>query len=215
MHISEGVAPIQVAVAGAAIAAAGVAAGLRRLEDDRIPRAAIMASVLFVSSVVVRLPVGPSSVHPLLGGLTGILLGWVSVPVFLVSLFLQALLFQFGGVTTLGVNTVVMGFPVVAAWYICRVGLKRARGAGAGFFWGFTAGFSAYLLSFVLWASALFACGRHLGAIAGIALVPNIVVAVAEGAFTGFVTQFLLKVYPAVFGISPRPQGGGSEGDTR
>lgn len=200
MHISEGVAPVHIAIAGAAIAAPGIAVGLRRLKDEQIPRAAIMASVLFVSTIVIRLPGGPSSVHPLLGGLTGILLGWISMPVFLISLFLQALLFQFGGVTTLGINTIVMGVPAVAAWYICREGLRNGRGTRGGFFWGFVAGSSAYLLSFGLWTLALLLCGSHLGPIAKIALIPNIAVAVVEGIFTGFVARFLLRVYPAALG---------------
>ncbi|HSG28106.1 MAG TPA: CbiM family transporter, partial [Candidatus Krumholzibacterium sp.] len=199
MHISEGVAPIHIAIAGAVIAAPCVAAGLGRLKDEHVPRAAIMASVLFVSTIVVRLPIGPSSVHPLLGGLTGILLGWISMPVFLVSLFLQALLFQFGGVTTLGINTVVMGLPAVAAWYICRTGLRDRGGTGKGFLWGFIAGASAYMLSFGLWTLALVLCGSHLKTIAQIALIPNAAVAVVEGIFTGFVARFLIKVYPSIF----------------
>ncbi|MBU8920946.1 MAG: cobalt transporter CbiM [Bacteroidales bacterium] len=209
MHISEGVAPIGVALAGAAIAVPCIAAGLRVLRDEQIPRAALTASVLFVSTLVIRLPIGPSSVHPLLGGLAGLFLGWAAMPAFLVSLFLQALLFQFGGITTLGINTVVMGVPAVLVYYLYNGRIRKAGTGKSVFFWGMMAGVTAYLASFVLWATALIFCGKQMGTIVGIALIPNIVVAIAEGIFTGFVVAFLSKVYPSVFDLpAARSKGG-------
>ncbi|MCK4539430.1 MAG: cobalt transporter CbiM [Candidatus Krumholzibacteria bacterium] len=209
MHISEGVAPIGIALAGAAIAVPCIAVGLRALRDEQIPRAALTASVLFVSTLVIRLPIGPSSVHPLLGGLAGLFLGWAAMPVFLVSLFLQALLFQFGGITTLGINTVVMGLPAVLVYYLFNGRVRKAGAGKSAFFWGMMAGVTAYLVSFVLWATALILCGKQMGPIVGIALIPNIIVAVAEGIFTGFVAAFLLRVYPSVFELSAARSKGG------
>ncbi|MBN2185418.1 MAG: cobalt transporter CbiM [Candidatus Krumholzibacteriota bacterium] len=199
MHITEGVAPVHLALAGAAIAAGGVAAGLRVMKDEQIPRAALMSSVIFISSLVIRLPFGPSSVHPILNGLTGIILGWVSMPVFLVSLFLQALLFQFGGVTTLGINTVTMGLPAVVCFYLFNGPLRRSRSWRRSFLTGAAAGTVASLLSFVLWSIALMLCGKQLMVIAALALGPHIAITIIEGLFTGFVVAFLSRVYPAVF----------------
>lgn len=211
MHITEGVAPAYIAAAGALIAAPGVAAGLKVMKDEQIPRAALMASVIFVATLVIRLPVGPSSVHPLLNGLAGLILGWVSMPVFLVSLFLQALLFQFGGITTLGINTVTMGFPAVACYYLFNRRLRESGSARAAFLLGAAAGVTAMALSFILWAAALVACGRQLAVVAGIALLPQLVLIAVEGVFTGFVAAFLNKVYPAVFD-TPGIIGRGSAG---
>lgn len=200
MHISDGVAPIPVAVAGALAALPGIAIGLKVLREERIPAAALVSSVLFLSTLLVRLPLGPSSVHPLLGGLAGLLLGWSAMPAFLISLFLQALLFQFGGITTLGINTFVMGMPAVAAYLLFNGRIRRERDPRKVFCLGAAAGITAYLVSFILWAGALLLCGRQLAAIVAIALLPNLVVAVAEGIFTGFIVSFLARVYPSIFG---------------
>ncbi len=210
MHIADGVAPVPVAAAGAAIAAAGVAWGLRVLKDEQIPKAALMSAAIFAASVVIRLPLGPSAVHPVLNGLAGILLGWAAVPVFLVSLFLQALLFQFGGITTLGINTVTMGFPAVAVYGLFGGRLRRARTRRCTFLLGFGAGASAVLLSFALWAGVLILCGKQLAVIVGLALGPHLAVVAVEGMFTGFVAGFLARVYPAAFDVSEqmRREGG-------
>jgi cobalt/nickel transport system permease protein len=201
MHIAEGVAPIPVALGGAVIAGAGVALGLRVMKDEQIPRAALVSAAVFVASVVIRLPLGPSAVHPVLNGLAGILLGWAAVPAFLVSLFLQALLFQFGGITTLGINTVTMGLPAVAAYYVFNRGLRRSATARRAFLLGLAAGVTALALAFVLWAAALVLCGKHLVSIVGLALVPHLVIMAAEGIFTGFVASFLSRVYPNAFDV--------------
>ena len=196
MHITEGVAPLSVALGGGILAAGGVAVGLRRLRDEDVPRAALMAAAIFAAAVLVRLPVGPSSIHPVLNGLAGLLLGWVAVPVFLVCLFLQALLFQFGGLTTLGVNTVIMGFPAVACFALLGRHLRGPRQPRTGFWLGFAAGFTALCLSYGLWAVFLALSGRHLLTVAKLALVPYAVLMTAEGVLTGFVIGFLARVYP-------------------
>jgi cobalt/nickel transport system permease protein len=199
MHIAEGVAPVPVAVAGGVIALAGVAVGLRAMKDEQIPRAAVMSAAIFAASVVIRLPLGPSAVHPVLNGLAGIVLGWAAMPAFLVALLLQALLFQFGGITTLGINTVTMGLPAVAAYYLVGRRLSRSSSARASFLLGTGAAVSALALSFLLWAGALLLCGRPLAVIVGLAAGPHLGLMVVEGLFTGFVASFLWRVYPSAF----------------
>ena len=113
MHISEGVIAAPVLIAGAAGAVAGCAIGLKKLDMENTPKVAVLSSAFFVASLI-HVPIGPTSVHLVLNGLVGFLLGWISFPALLVALLLQAVLFQFGGITTLGVNTVVMALPAVA-----------------------------------------------------------------------------------------------------
>jgi len=199
MHIAEGVAPASVAAAGALLAAAGVAAGLRVMKDEQIPRAALVASAIFVASLVIRLPLGPSSVHPVLNGLAGLLLGWAAVPAFLVALFLQAMLFQFGGITTLGINTVTMGFPAVACYYIFIRRIRECRKGRTAFLLGLAAGVTALTLSFVLWVGALVLSGKQLAIIVKLALLPHLAIIAIEGVFTGFIVSFLARVYPTAF----------------
>jgi len=201
MHIAEGVAPVSVAAGGAVLAAAGVVAGLRAMKDEQIPRAALMSAAIFVASLVIRLPLGASSVHPILNGLAGLVLGWAAVPAFLVCLFLQAVLFQFGGITTLGINTVTMGFPAVVCYYLFSRRIRRCSSRRGAFLQGCAAGVTALILSFVLWATALILSGRPFAVIVKLALVPHIGLVLIEGLFTGFVVSFLARVYPKVFDV--------------
>lgn len=96
MHISEGVLSPAVLGAGAVLAAAGIVIGLRKLDYDRLMTVAILAAAFFVGSLI-HVPIGPSSVHLILNGLLGMLLGWAAFPSIFVALMLQAILFQYGG----------------------------------------------------------------------------------------------------------------------
>ena len=77
MHISEGVLSPAVLGAGAVLAAAGIVIGLRKLDYDRLMTVAILAAAFFVGSLI-HVPIGPSSVHLILNGLLGMLLGWAA-----------------------------------------------------------------------------------------------------------------------------------------
>ena len=104
MHISEGVLSGPVLLSGAALAAAGTAIGLKKLDYDQIAKAGMLSGAFFVASLI-HVPLGPTSVHLIMNGLVGLLLGWAAFPAILVALALQAVFFQFGGITSLGVNT--------------------------------------------------------------------------------------------------------------
>jgi len=149
MHISEGILSGPILISGVALAAAGTAIGLRKLDYERIPRAAILSAAFFVASLI-HVPVGPSSVHLILNGIVGLILGWGAFPVILVALILQAVFFQFGGITTLGVNTMIMALPAVLYYYLFgnlvrkrpRIALPAAFACGlfSVFFSGIMAG---------------------------------------------------------------------------
>ena len=117
MHISEGVLSGPVLVSGIVLAAGGTAVGLKKLDYDRIPQAGILAAAFFVASLI-HVPIGPSNVHLVLNGIVGLLLGWGAFPAILVALILQAIFFQYGGITTLGVNTVIMAVPAVFCFHL-------------------------------------------------------------------------------------------------
>lgn len=201
MHIAEGIAPAYVAAGGALAAAVGVGLGLRVMKDEQIPRAALMTAVIFTASVVIRLPLGPSGVHPLLNGLAGLVLGWAAFPAFLICLFLQALFFQFGGITTLGINTVVMGLPAVTCFYLYGRPLRECQSPRAGFVWGAAAGATALTMSFVLWALALTLCDENLSILVQVAAIPNLALLATEAVFTGFAASFLVRVYPEMLSM--------------
>src|SRR5262245_57930654 len=117
VHISDGILPPSWLAVGFALAAVLVVAGAWRLADAGGPRRALSTAASFAASLI-PLPLGPlapTSVHLLLNGLVGIILGWRAGLAIAVALFLQAALIGHGAYSTLGVNTCVMALPALAA----------------------------------------------------------------------------------------------------
>ncbi len=128
MHISTGV--LHPVALGAGFLAAGplVAWGLRQIEDRDYPRVGIMTAGFFVAGLIhIRVP--PTSVHLTLNSLVGVALGAKCFPAIIVALFLQAALLSHGGLSVIGVNTVIMAVPGFLAGALMRRGLK-ARSSG-------------------------------------------------------------------------------------
>lgn len=119
MHISEGVLSFPVLVSGWIYTGVGLFFSLKKLHNNEVPKMALLAAVFFVASLI-HVPLGPSSVHLILNGLVGVLLGALSLPTLFVGLFLQALLFQFGGLTVLGANTLIVSLPALLAGLVFK-----------------------------------------------------------------------------------------------
>ena len=113
--------------------------GVRRLDETRMPLAALLGAAFMVASTL-HMPVGVGSVHLILNGLAGLLLGWAVFPLFFVALLLQAALFSFGGFTVLGANLLIMAAPALLCHLLLAPALRgepsRRRlllvGAGCG-----------------------------------------------------------------------------------
>jgi cobalt/nickel transport system permease protein len=193
VHISEGILSGPVLVSGIVLAAAGTAIGLKKLDYDHIPRAAILSAAFFVASLV-HVPIGPSSVHLILNGIVGLILGWGAFPVILVALALQALLFQFGGITTLGVNTMIMAFPAVAGYYLFGrlVGRRPQIALPAAF----ASGALSVFLGAVLVGLALTFTEKNFLKVSAMVAAAHIPVMIIEGIITAFCVAFLKKVQP-------------------
>ncbi|MFZ5452865.1 MAG: cobalt transporter CbiM [Thermodesulfobacteriota bacterium] len=193
MHISEGVLSPAVLAGGAGLAVVGTAIGLKKMDYEAIPRVAILSAAFFVATLI-HVPLGPVAEHLVLNGLMGMFLGWVAVPAILIALFLQALLFQFGGLTVLGVNTVTMAAPAVFCFYAYRGLLRRPGTAGA--VGAFACGATAILLSGLLVAAALITTGQAFLQVAQLVLLAHIPIMIIEGLITMFIFLFLKKVRP-------------------
>lgn len=192
MHISEGVLSKEILLAGAALAGSGVALGLKKTPSERIPRVGILSAAFFLASLI-HVPLGPASVHLVLNGLIGVLLGWASFPAIFIGLFLQAVLFQFGGLTTLGVNTFNMAAPALFCWSVFGPLLRGKKGVAVG---GFLAGALAVLLSGILVALELYLTGEaFVGAAKAIILVHLPIMGI-EGLVTAFLCSFLKRSRP-------------------
>lgn len=195
MHISEGVLSGPVLLGGAALAAGGTAIGLKSIDYDRIMSVAILSAAFFIASLI-HVPIGPANGHLILGGLLGVVLGWAAFPSILVALTLQAVLFQYGGLTVLGVNTFNMAAPAVACFYLFRPML--AKSGPNRFAAAFACGFLAMLLSAVLTAGALALSGDEFREAAQVLFLAHLPIMVVEGVVTAFTYSFLAKVKPEV-----------------
>jgi cobalt/nickel transport system permease protein len=194
MHISEGVLSAPILATGAVLTVAGVAVGLSKVDYERLPQVAVLSSVFFVASFI-HVPIGPAAVHLVLNGICGLLLGWAAFPAILVGLSLQALLFQYGGITTLGVNTFNMAFPAVLFAFLFRSAISSKgrffRGAAE-----FAVGAGSIALSGILVALCLAATGEAFTVAARAVVVVHVPVMIIEGILTVFAVEFVRKVRP-------------------
>jgi cobalt/nickel transport system permease protein len=195
MHISEGVLSAPVLISGGVLAAVGTAIGLKKIDYDQLARVGILSASFFVASLV-HVPIGPSSVHLIMNGIVGLLLGWAAVPAILVALLLQAVFFQFGGITTLGVNTIIMALPAVICYYLFATFLGKDR--NFLLLAGFGCGFCAVLFGALLVGLALMFTEENFLAVATLVVTAHIPVMIIEGIVTAFCVVFLKKVQPAM-----------------
>ncbi len=195
MHISEGVLSGPVLLAGAAVTVTGTALGLRKIDYNQMAHVAILASAFFVASLI-HVNIGPVSVHLILNGVVGLLLGMAAFPAILTALVLQSLFFQYGGITALGVNCLIMAVPAVAVHYLFLP--LVCKSPGLTFAAGFLSGtlsilFSSLLLGTVLWFTDEQFLKTSIAVISA-----NVPVMIIEGLVTGFCVSFLVKVYPEI-----------------
>ena len=196
MHISEGVLSAPVLVAGAGVTASATYIGLKKVKEANIPLVGVLSSAFFVASLI-HVPLGPTSVHLLFNGINGIILGWMSFPSLLVALFLQAVLFQFGGLTTLGVNTMNMALPAVLSRYLFLKLLQSDKKAVVAVAASLVAVLSVagagLLVAMDLWLT-----GQAFTSIAKLVLVAHIPIMAIEGIVTPIIILFIRKVQPAI-----------------
>ena len=202
MHISEGVLSGPVLISGAALAAAGTAVGLKKLDYDHIAKAGMLSGAFFVASLV-HVPLGPTSVHLILNGLVGLLLGWAAFPAILVALALQSVFFQFGGITALGANTTIMALPAVICHFVFGPFLFHRRPAVV-MVAAFACGFLAVFLAGVIASLALMFTEESFWSVAALVLAAHVPVMVIEGIITTMCILFLKKVQPAMLAAHAR-----------
>jgi ABC-type Co2+ transport system permease subunit len=123
VHISDGVLTTPWLAAGFVWASLLLALASWRIRDEEIPRVAILTAAFFVSSMI-HIRVGPTSIHLLLTGLVGVMLGRRAALAIAVGLLLQMMLIGHGGWSSLGVNTCVMALPALLCWLLFQ-GLHR------------------------------------------------------------------------------------------
>lgn len=213
MHIPDGILPLGVSAAGYATTGAATWYSLRQIQkhgnpQEGVPKASLLTAAFFVASWI-HIPVPPTSVHLVLNGLLGVVLGYYAFPAILIGLFFQAVMFQHGGLTTLGVNATMMGLPALLAYHIFQLGRVVMRGdrdsrasrvvTGVFAFLGGALGVgTAAVIALILLVTTIPA---HLDVAAERASIYTLTLAhvplmALEGTFTALVVLFLQRVRP-------------------
>lgn len=210
MHIPDGILPISVNAGGYAATAAVTWYSIRKIKQkenprEGIPKASLLTAAFFVVSWI-HIPMPPTSVHLVLNGLLGALLGYYAFPAILIGLFFQAVMFGHGGLTTLGVNAVIMGLPAILAYYIFRLrklgGKESPKKDGA---FGFLAGVVAIGVSVAIFVGILvtnlpadfISAAAERAAIYTLAIAHLPLLGI-EGAITALLVVFLRRVRPGI-----------------
>ncbi len=208
MHIPDGLLPPQIMIGGYALTGGITWFMLRQIHRTsdstaQLPKASLLTAGFFVLSLI-HIPVPPTSIHLVLNGLMGIILGYYAFPAILIGLFFQAVMFGHGGLSSLGVNGVIMGLPALLAYGLVQWG----EGHRWGMWWQQTARFGGGAIA--LFAAALLYVGLTLSTIAPdlnadleraalfAALTGYGIQALIEGAFTVMAINFLERVKPEI-----------------
>lgn len=178
-----------------------LAISIRRLQTDQVSTYGVVAAAFFAGSTV-HVPVGPFSMHLVLTGIAGLLLGWGALTVITVGLLLQALFIGFGGLIVLGVNISIMALPgammgVFGRYWIQRLASKKQPCIGALVCSG------TIFISATLLFATLATTHPGLKALAKLVFLGHLPVAAVEGIIGFWLVYFLQKVKPSLLGIQP------------
>ncbi len=208
MHIPDGILPASLCIAGYGATGAATWYSLRQIHRDRnpqaqIPKASLLTAAFFVASWI-NIPVPPVSVHLVLNGLLGTVLGYYAFPAILIGLFFQAIMFGHGGLTTLGVNAIMMGIPALIAHQVfqMRHWFKPRPGKITTSLFAFLAGAvglglaaAIFFILVITTISGELDVAMEKNAIYGLMLA-HIPLMLIEGVFTAMLVAFLQRVKP-------------------
>jgi cobalt/nickel transport system permease protein len=193
-HIPDGVLSWPVLAAGGAAAAAAVAIGVRSLDERQIPRVAILSAAFFALSLF-SIPLGPSAIHLLLGGLMGLILGVAIFPAVLAALLLQSVMFGFGGLTSIGVNTINIALPGALAGLVFAPLIARADAPRAALYGGLCSA-CAVLGTGLMVSLSLYLSSPDFAASSRVVAFSYAPLLVVEALVTGFCVSFVKRVKP-------------------
>lgn len=195
MHISEGVLKPEILIAGVVASSVLTAYAFKTLQHKEIPKTAVLSALFFLASFI-HIPIGPTSVHLVLGGIVGALLGIRAFIAIFIALLLQGVLFGYGGITTLGINLFNLATPTLLAYFMLRMTKKSPQKIKylTWFFIGsLPLSISALLLSITLAFN-----GEAFISAAQIAFVAHFPVMIIEGIITLMALKFIEKVSPLI-----------------
>lgn len=199
MHITDGALSLPVVGVTAVVAGAGLVYSLKGASTDDIPRLSLLSAAFFMFSMI-SVPVGPTSVHPLLGGLMGIMLRRQAPIAIFVGLLLQALLFNHGGITTLGANLLMVAIPAFLAGQLFYSLERLPVFFRAAFSGGLAViGCVALLILLLLFSDQMYGAGAF--SVVNILIMGYTPLVIVEAMLTGFAVNFLYRTRPGLLGL--------------
>ncbi|MBD3320986.1 MAG: cobalamin biosynthesis protein CbiM [Chitinivibrionales bacterium] len=200
MHISDGILDPKICAGGYAVAAVCAGYALYRADKNDVAKISVMSAVFFVTSLI-HFRIGPGSVHLVLLGPVGIILGPLCPLAFLTGLLFQAVMFGHGGITTLGVNTAafsVSALLVFAGFKASRIIVKRdsVLSVVSGIFSALGVFAAAAIVLGVIYFSETAFAG-----IAALFSLSHAILALGEGAVGGIIVHRLLHIKPELLAI--------------
>jgi len=193
MHIADGIVSGPVIATGFGVTALLAAATMRKVDLEEIPKISVVTAVFFVANFI-HIPLVVASIHLILNGLAGVILGKRAFMAIMLGVVLQAF-FGFGGVSVIGVNSVMLGGGALLAYGVwqCRhfVSIPNKEVV-----FGSLAGAMAIFFSGCILALSLVTTGEAFMTAAKLVLGYHVILMLLEGAVTGACVGFLLKTKP-------------------
>ncbi|MCW2996051.1 MAG: hypothetical protein JWQ18_3546 [Conexibacter sp.] len=212
MHIPDGFLSGEACVAGAAVAATGLAVCLRKLRHEERERDLPIAGLAAAFFLVGDAPMFPITVgtqgHLLGGALAVCLLGpWLGAITVAVVAVIQALALGDGGISTIGLTIVTLALVPAFVGYPLAVALRRVLGGtpkGLAIACGIAAAIAVELSAGVFVGEFALGAAVHidLSKIAASTLGAYGVIAIVEGTITGLIVRALLSVRPDLVRIA-------------
>ncbi|NJK61776.1 MAG: cobalt transporter CbiM [Synechococcaceae cyanobacterium SM2_3_1] len=209
MHIAEGFLPAPIWIGGYACTGLATWFSLYQIHQQQdptqgIPKASLLTAAFFVASSI-YIPIPPASVHLVLNGLLGVILGYYAFPAILIGLFFQAVVFGHGGLSTLGINAAMMGLPALLAYQIFRLHtplsswFSERQALGISAFLGGSLGLGLAVLIFYRVVLTTIPSGFESDS-EQVALwtliIAHVPIIILEGVFTSLVVLFLHRIKP-------------------
>lgn len=204
MHISEGILQGPTIAVGFAVAAVGAALTMRKMDLEEIPKISVITALFFVASLI-KVPIGVASIHLILNGVAGIVLGKRAFAAIMIGIIFQAIIFGHGGIAVIGVNTAMMGTGALAAYAVWQF-RHRFSFAKKELVFAFLGAATATIISGAILALALVSTGEEFLTNASIIFSMHIPIMIIEGIVAAFIVGFLLKAKPDILAGNKPPE---------
>jgi cobalt/nickel transport system permease protein len=177
VHISDGVLDPWLWESGWVITIVILVYALSKMKTEDVPRLSVITAAVFVASLI-HISIGPTSVHFILNGFAGVMLGILAFPCIFVALVLQCyLIFKTG----------------------TKLDIRPETKSKVSLF-GAIAGGVAVVLALVFLAAELITTGEEFYETTVLVVGTHVPIIVIEAIFTGVLAGFVATVEPGLFG---------------